>query len=137
MSLIKADLIDQVALAADLTRVRAEMATEAVIESFKEALLKSQRIEIRGFGVFIVRPRKRGIGRNPRTGQEVPIPPGRSIRFKPGKEIESAEVLIAATERAKAIIATPTPVPTASEMPTPASETPAATPGAPTETVNE
>ena len=36
MSLIKADLIDQVALAADLTRVRAEMATEAVIESFKE-----------------------------------------------------------------------------------------------------
>ena len=66
MSLIKADLIDQVALAADLTRVRAEMATEAVIESFKDALLHSQRIEIRGFGVFIIRPRKRGIGRNPR-----------------------------------------------------------------------
>lgn len=96
MSLIKADLIDQVALAADLTRVRAEMATEAVIESFKEALLSSQRIEIRGFGVFIIRPRKRGIGRNPRTGQEVPIPPGRSIRFKPGKEIESTEILTAA-----------------------------------------
>ena len=99
MSLIKADLIDQVALAADLTRVRAEMATEAVIESFKSALLHSQRIEIRGFGVFIIRPRKRGIGRNPRTGQEVPIPPGRSIRFKPGKEIESTEILgaVAAT----------------------------------------
>ena len=101
MSLIKADLIDQVALAAELTRVRAEMATEAVIESFKDALLKSQRIEIRGFGVFIVRPRKRGIGRNPRTGQEVPIPPGRSIRFKPGKEIESTEILSAAAEQAK------------------------------------
>jgi DNA-binding protein HU-beta len=97
MSLIKADLIDQVALAADLTRVRAEMATEAVIESFKEALLNSQRIEIRGFGVFIIRPRKRGIGRNPRTGQEVPIPPGRSIRFKPGKEIESTEIVMAPT----------------------------------------
>ncbi len=101
MSLIKADLIDQVALAADLTRVRAEMATEAVIESFKEGLLKSQRIEIRGFGVFIVRPRKRGVGRNPRTGQEVPIPPGRSIRFKPGKEIEATEILIAAAEPGK------------------------------------
>jgi DNA-binding protein HU-beta len=116
MSLIKADLIDQVALAADLTRVRAEMATEAVIESFKEALLRSQRIEIRGFGVFIVRPRKRGIGRNPRTGQEVPIPPGRSIRFKPGKEIESTEILIAAAEQAKADAAT-SGVPTAPATP--------------------
>ncbi len=120
MSLIKADLIDQVALAADLTRVRAEMATEAVIESFKEALLKSQRIEIRGFGVFIIRPRKRGIGRNPRTGQEVPIPPGRSIRFKPGKEIESAEILIAAAAQAPAPTSAPAQV-VAPAAPAPAS----------------
>jgi DNA-binding protein HU-beta len=124
MSLIKADLIDQVALAAELTRVRAEMATEAVIESFKEALLKSQRIEIRGFGVFIVRPRKRGIGRNPRTGQEVPIPPGRSIRFKPGKEIESTEILSATAEVAKAApAASPAPVATSA----PPSDKPAST----------
>ena len=73
------------------------MATEAVIDSFQDALLHSHRIEIRGFGVFVIRPRKRGIGRNPRTGQEVPIPPGRSIRFKPGKEIESTEIVAAET----------------------------------------
>jgi DNA-binding protein HU-beta len=89
LSVIKAHLIEQVSQASDLTRVRAEMATEAVIDSFKEALVEAERIEIRGFGVFLIRSRKRGIGRNPRTGQEVPIPPGRTIRFKPGKEIES------------------------------------------------
>ena len=44
---------------------------------------------LRGFGVFQVKPRKRGIGRNPRTGKEVRIPPGRTIRFKPGKDLQN------------------------------------------------
>ena len=46
-------------------------------------------IELRGFGVFQVKPRKRGIGRNPRTGMEVRIPPGSTIRFKPGKDLQN------------------------------------------------
>jgi DNA-binding protein HU-beta len=92
VSVIKAHLIEHVSQASELTRVRAEMATEAVIDAVKEALVEAERIEIRGFGVFLIRGRKRGIGRNPRTGQEVPIPPGRTIRFKPGKEIESLEI---------------------------------------------
>ena len=50
---------------------------------------RGDRIELRGFGVFQVKPRKRGIGRNPRTGKEVRIPPGRTIRFKPGKELQN------------------------------------------------
>ena len=49
------------------------------------------RIELRGFGVFNVRPRKTGIGRNPRTGAEVNIPPGKAVRFKPGKELQSID----------------------------------------------
>ena len=48
-----------------------------------------ERIELRGFGVFQVKPRKKGIGRNPRTGREVRIPPGKTIRFKPGKNLRS------------------------------------------------
>ncbi|HEV2618842.1 MAG TPA: HU family DNA-binding protein, partial [Acidobacteriaceae bacterium] len=39
------------------------------------------------FGVFTVKPRKTGIGRNPRTGAEVSIAPGKAVRFKPGKEL--------------------------------------------------
>ena len=46
-------------------------------------------IELRGFGVFQVKPRKKGIGRNPRTGREVRIPPGKTIRFKPGKNLRN------------------------------------------------
>ena len=38
-----------------------------------------------------LRPRKTGIGRNPRTGAEVNIPPGKAVRFKPGKELQSIE----------------------------------------------
>jgi DNA-binding protein HU-beta len=44
---------------------------------------------LRGFGVFVVKPRKRGVGRNPRTGEVTDIPPGKTIRFKPGKELQS------------------------------------------------
>ena len=52
------------------------------------ALSRGERIERRGFGVFLVKPRKRGIGRNPkRPTEEVQIPPGFTIRFKPGKEL--------------------------------------------------
>jgi nucleoid DNA-binding protein len=47
---------------------------------------------LRGFGVFVVKPRKRGVGRNPRTGEEVPIPAGKTIRFKPGKELTAKAV---------------------------------------------
>ena len=50
---------------------------------------RGERIELRGFGVFNIRPRKTGIGRNPRTGEEVIIPRGKAVRFKPGKDLKS------------------------------------------------
>ena len=53
----------------------------------KNSLSSGDRIELRGFGVFNVKPRKTGVGRNPRTGAEVSIAPGKAVRFKPGKEL--------------------------------------------------
>jgi DNA-binding protein HU-beta len=64
---------------------------DALFHSMKEALMRGERIELRGFGVFVVKPRKRGVGRNPRTGEEVAIPSGKTIRFKPGKELQAHE----------------------------------------------
>jgi DNA-binding protein HU-beta len=87
--MIKMDIINEVSKAADITKVKAEVAVEAVLDAMKAAMMKGERIELRGFGVFLVRPRKRGIGRNPRTGMEVRIPPGRTIRFKPGKDLQN------------------------------------------------
>src|SRR5512136_3449613 len=87
--MIKVDIINEVAKSADITKVRAEVAVEAVLDAMKTSLMRGERIELRGFGVFQVKPRKRGIGRNPRTGMEVRIPPGRTIRFKPGKDLQN------------------------------------------------
>ena len=61
---------------------------DSLFVAMRDSLIQGNRIEIRGFGVFQVKPRKRGIGRNPRTGKEVRIPPGRTIRFKPGKDLQ-------------------------------------------------
>ena len=75
-----------------ITKTKAEMAVETVFEKMKRALEQGDRIELRGFGVFTVKPRKTGIGRNPRTGAEVSIPPGKAVRFKPGKELQTLPV---------------------------------------------
>jgi DNA-binding protein HU-beta len=88
---IKLDIINEVVARTGITKTKAELAVETVFESMKKALAQGNRIELRGFGVFNVRPRKTGIGRNPRTGAEVSIPPGKAVRFKPGKELQSID----------------------------------------------
>jgi nucleoid DNA-binding protein len=85
--LIKQDLIHRVVERTGLPRIKAESAVDAIFEAMKSALGQSDRIELRGFGVFNVKPRKTGVGRNPRTGAEVSISPGKAVRFKPGKEL--------------------------------------------------
>ena len=89
--MIKLDIINEVVAKTGITKTKAELAVETVFGSMKESLTKGERIELRGFGVFNVRPRKTGIGRNPRTGEEVSIPPGKVVRFKPGKELQSID----------------------------------------------
>ncbi|MCH6554518.1 MAG: HU family DNA-binding protein [Woeseiaceae bacterium] len=87
--MIKLDIVNQVVSRTGVSKSKAELAVETVFEAMKRALERGERIELRGFGVFNVRPRKTGIGRNPRTGEEVTIPPGKAVRFKPGKELQN------------------------------------------------
>jgi DNA-binding protein HU-beta len=89
--MIKLDIISEVVTKTGITKTKAEAAVETVFDGMKKALAQGDRIELRGFGVFTVRPRKTGIGRNPRTGAEVSIPPGKAVRFKPGKELQQIE----------------------------------------------
>ena len=72
--MIKLDIINRLAERTGIPKLKAEQAVDALFHSMKEALARGDRIELRGFGVFIVKPRKRGVGRNPRTGEEVAIP---------------------------------------------------------------
>ena len=87
--MIKVDIVNEVSRVADITKVKAEVAVDAVFDAMRVSMQRGDRIELRGFGVFQVKPRKRGIGRNPRTGKEVRIPHGRTIRFKPGKDLQN------------------------------------------------
>jgi DNA-binding protein HU-beta len=86
---IKLDIVNEVVSRTGITKTKAEMAVETVFDSLKKALAEGDRIELRGFGVFNVKARKTGVGRNPRTGEEVTIQPGRAVRFKPGKELQT------------------------------------------------
>ncbi len=87
--MIKADIVNRVAELSDVSRVKAALAVDTIISAMKEALSEGKRIELRGFGVFQVRDRKKGVGRNPKTGVEVAITPGKTVRFKPGKELKN------------------------------------------------
>jgi DNA-binding protein HU-beta len=87
--MIKADIVNRVAELSNIPRVKAVQAVDTIIDSMKSALRDGKRIELRGFGVFQVRDRKKGVGRNPKTGVEVAITPGRTVRFKPGKDLKN------------------------------------------------
>ena len=85
--MIKQDLIQRVVERTGLPRTKAESAVDAIFEAMKNALGGSDRIELRGFGVFTVKPRKTGVGRNPRTGESVPVDEKSVPFFKAGKEL--------------------------------------------------
>ena len=89
--MIKADIVNRVADSCDIPRIKAAEAVDTILDAIKDALTGGKRIELRGFGVFQVRNRKRGVGRNPKTGVEVAISPGKTVRFKPGKELQSID----------------------------------------------
>ena len=87
--MIKVDLVNRIVARTGVSKTKAEQAVDTIFDAMKQALKRDDRIELRGFGVFSVKPRKTGIGRNPRTGSEVSIPPGKAVRFKPGKDLQS------------------------------------------------
>jgi nucleoid DNA-binding protein len=89
--LIKQDIINEVVNRTGISERKAAAAVETVLEGMKRALSSGERIELRGFGIFTVRPRKLGIGRNPRTGTVVALAPGKAVRFKPGKGLRTLE----------------------------------------------
>ncbi len=70
-----------------LTRADAAAATEVIIDSIGETLSAGDRVEIRGFGSFSTHVRAPRIGRNPKTGEKVPVPAKRVIQFKAGLEL--------------------------------------------------
>jgi integration host factor subunit alpha len=84
-SMIKADIIDLVHEKIGFSRHEAAEVVETTLDVVKEALQKGERVQIVGFGSFIVRPKKERVGRNPKTGEEIVIAPRKVLTFKPSK----------------------------------------------------
>src|SRR4026207_880550 len=84
----KAELVEDVARAAELTKKDAERLVEIVFERIIETLNHGEKIELRGFGSFRVRERGARRGRNAKTGDPGSIPARRVPYFKPGKELK-------------------------------------------------
>jgi integration host factor subunit beta len=83
--MIKADLVNKIAREMDIPKQEAEEGVNLFFHSIKEAILKGEEIEIRGFGSFRFRKRTSRSGRNPRTGEPVKVPPKKVLYFKPSK----------------------------------------------------
>mgnify|MGYP000913469708 CR=1 FL=1 len=85
----KSDLISLLAARHNLTEVNATRIVNLIFDGFKDALAKGDRIEIRGFGSFVIREYKTYNGRNPKTGIVVEVKPKRLPYFKVGKELKA------------------------------------------------
>ena len=84
----KAELVEEVALTTQLTKKHAELIVNTVFQSIVQSLKQGEKIELRGFGSFRIRHRGPRIGRNPKTGDQVDVPPKRIPYFKPGKDLK-------------------------------------------------
>jgi integration host factor subunit alpha len=87
----RADLLNAVyASCPSLSRAKAKQIFEMALEEIANALVSGEPVKLRSFGLFLVRTKRERIGRNPRTGVEVPITPRRVLTFKPSPVLSAA-----------------------------------------------
>ena len=86
----KTELIAAVAEKADLSKKDAEAAITAAVEAITGALIEGEKVQLVGFGSFEVKTRAARVGRNPKTGENIPIPATKIPAFKAGKALKDA-----------------------------------------------
>lgn len=84
----KIDIINKVAEDMKLNQKVTKIAVDTIVDTIKQAIVKGERVEIRGFGSFTIRQYKAYKGRNPKTGQLVDVNPKKLPYFKVGKELK-------------------------------------------------
>ncbi len=84
----KKDIILRVSDETNLKQIDVKKVVQKTFDCIIEALARGEKIELRNFGVFKIKQRKSRTGRNPRTGQVVPVPPRKVVVFKPGLEMK-------------------------------------------------
>lgn len=86
----KADMIEQIAQAAEISKSAAERAVDAMIGAVKSSLHRGHSVTLVGFGTFYVSERAARKARNPRTGESIDIKAARLPKFRAGKALKDA-----------------------------------------------
>ena len=84
MAVTKRDIVLQDANETGIKQIYVKKVIQHALDGITASLVKGETVELRNFGIFKVKSRKGRTGRNPRTGQEVPVPPKKVAIFKPG-----------------------------------------------------
>ena len=85
--MLKSDLVNTLVQKRGVTQKQAEATVETIFDTMKNALCRGENIEIRGLGAFHVKHYEGYQGRNPKTGEVIPVKPKRGILFRTGKEL--------------------------------------------------
>ncbi len=84
----KKDIVLKITDTTGIKQVDVKTIVQATFDVIVESLMRNEKVELRNFGVFKIKERKARFGRNPRTGQSVPVPPRKVVVFKPGLEMK-------------------------------------------------
>jgi nucleoid DNA-binding protein len=84
----KKDIVLKITDQTGIKQVDVKKIVQKTFDVIIESLMRNEKVELRNFGVFKIKERKARFGRNPRTGESVPVPPRRVVVFKPGLEMK-------------------------------------------------
>ncbi len=88
-TLTRANLAESLHKQVGLSKAESSKLVESILEHMGDALAKGQNVKISGFGSFLLRDKGQRIGRNPKTGVEVPIVPRRVLTFRPSQAMRT------------------------------------------------
>lgn len=97
-SLTKADLVEKLYEDLGFNKREAKELVETFFEEIREALENNEMVKLSGFGNFELRDKKQRPGRNPKTGEEIPITARRVVTFKPGQKLRARVEAYAGSE---------------------------------------
>jgi integration host factor subunit alpha len=99
MALTKADMAEHLFDEMGLNKREAKDVVEMFFEEIRAALERGEQVKLSGFGNFDLREKKQRPGRNPKTGEEIPITARRVVTFRPGQKLKSRVEAYAGSER--------------------------------------
>ncbi len=98
MALTKAEMAERLFDDLGLNKREAKEMVEGFYEEIRNSLASNQQVKLSGFGNFDLRDKKQRVGRNPKTGEEIPISARRVVTFRPGQKLKARVEAYAGSE---------------------------------------